>query len=192
MFFNYYLFSFLIDIKNWKDKGDYMKKDLHQSLMDSAYDKWKQNKDWNNDQFFNHLDYLERVAVVLGNLNYQVGNGGFSQWEGNGYKETHSSFLLSLKNEMEKEYPKYTKLYKGLEITEKAIEYLNSNPIDDIDDYDEDEYNNETDIIEKELDKLNSSYYELCVFDWDKDKDEKDGIEHEMGEFLEEIAHQSK
>ena len=157
------------------------KKDFHQALMDSAYNKWGKNKEWNKSQFFNHLDYLERIAVALGNLNYQVGNGGFIQWEDNSYKIEHASFLLELKNEVSKE--KYPLLYKGLEITEKAISCMDSNPIDD--DWDDDEYNDEIDIRNKELSKFDSEYYKLCVFDWDKDKKERKGIEDDMIMFLE-------
>lgn len=60
--------------------------DKHQELMDSAYDKWQ--KEWKGIgyvEFISNLNETERDAVVLGNLNYQVHNGGWKQWVDNGY-----------------------------------------------------------------------------------------------------------
>lgn len=70
-----------------------MEIDQHQILMNAAYDLWKKNTDWDKDAFFDRLDYPMRLAVALGNLNYQVENGGFGQWHDNGYAETHYGFL---------------------------------------------------------------------------------------------------
>ena len=47
---------------------------LTQKLMDNAYDKWNKSE-WNHNQFLKELSEAERVAVVCGNLNYQVCNG---------------------------------------------------------------------------------------------------------------------
>lgn len=58
---------------------------VFQSLMSQAYDKWHQHKDWTFRQFINHLDFRERVAVLLGTMNYQIENGGVSQWIDNAY-----------------------------------------------------------------------------------------------------------
>ena len=54
-------------------------------LMNRAYTRWQENKDWDMKRFRNSLNALERIAVYPGNLNYQVTNGGFSQWYDNGY-----------------------------------------------------------------------------------------------------------
>jgi hypothetical protein len=60
--------------------------DRTQRLMDGAYDRWQTQKDtMTRQEFWDQLDADERVAVFLGNLNYQVENGGFSQWLDNGY-----------------------------------------------------------------------------------------------------------
>jgi hypothetical protein len=66
------------------------KESIHQNLMEEAYKKWD-----DNDEIKKYLDFLDRVlkdlgeihyqAVITGNLNYQVENGGFSQWDFNGY-----------------------------------------------------------------------------------------------------------
>jgi hypothetical protein len=72
-----------------------------QKVMDAAYEKWQANRGWSYSDFVNHLDYLEKVVVVTGNLNYQVENGGFMQWHDNGYSEMSSILLSFLENELE-------------------------------------------------------------------------------------------
>lgn len=54
----------------------------HERLMNEAYDNGKHAT---YEAFLDTLDMPHRRAVVLGNLNYQVENGGFSQWILNGY-----------------------------------------------------------------------------------------------------------
>lgn len=60
---------------------------IFQSIMDSAYTKWQdpKNKGISYLDFLNLLTPLEKKAVVLGNMNYQVQNGGWIQWVDNGY-----------------------------------------------------------------------------------------------------------
>lgn len=51
-----------------------------QGLMDQAYAKWQADgKKWSYRQFLANLDAVERKAVILGNFNYQVCNGGLQQ-----------------------------------------------------------------------------------------------------------------
>lgn len=60
--------------------------DKMQELMNRAYDRWHNRMDvWTTQDFWDQLNADERFAVFLGNLNYQVENGGFSQWWSNGY-----------------------------------------------------------------------------------------------------------
>lgn len=76
-----------------------MSEDVHQSLMDKAYDRW--NGEWKGfsyDQFVAQLDYAERLAVLAGNLNYQVCNGGFAQWFYNDYG-SHAGTVIRLLTE---------------------------------------------------------------------------------------------
>jgi hypothetical protein len=71
-----------------------------QALMDRAYFRWRNNKDaagqvsgyplspWAKHPyrtFVNSLGGLEKKAVLVGNLNYQIENGGFHQWCENEY-----------------------------------------------------------------------------------------------------------
>lgn len=67
-----------------------------QDLMDRAYDKWQENKGWSYRQFLASLDARERKAVVLGNFNGQVLNGGLCQWVENGYASGSGRELLDL------------------------------------------------------------------------------------------------
>jgi hypothetical protein len=60
---------------------------IHAKLMNEAY-KWWNSKSFENgyDWFIENLPREDwRAAVLLGNLNYQVENGGFEQWHYNGY-----------------------------------------------------------------------------------------------------------
>lgn len=55
-----------------------------QLLMDKAYDTW-QGSGWSYGEFLSTLDAKSRQAVLLGNMNYQIHNGGVTQWVDNGY-----------------------------------------------------------------------------------------------------------
>lgn len=61
------------------------KADKIQELMDEAYDIWKSKPDFSREDLFDLISFKHKAAVVLGNLNYQVENGGFVQWISNGY-----------------------------------------------------------------------------------------------------------
>lgn len=72
-----------------------MKVDVIQELMNEAYDKWQDG--WSRSDF---LEYVKKnlseehyIAVIFGNLNYQVENGGFSQWDFNRYSEDLDDLL---------------------------------------------------------------------------------------------------
>lgn len=67
--------------KHAEDEGE----DLHQQLMNEAYDEWQKHKEWSKTDFMDSLDDIHREAVALGNMNYQVQNGGWEQWHDNGY-----------------------------------------------------------------------------------------------------------
>lgn len=66
--------------------GDY----LIQDLMDEVYDRWNAlSKDEINigrlEVIQKYFSSQHKAAVQLGNMNYQITNGGFQQWFGNGY-----------------------------------------------------------------------------------------------------------
>lgn len=54
-----------------------------QKLMDTAYEKWPEKT--TKREFLKLLTEPERAAVLLGNANYQIENGGHTQWVDNGY-----------------------------------------------------------------------------------------------------------
>ena len=58
-----------------------------QAVMNRAYDLWQKYPDWTYSEFIDELSPADRSVVLIGNLNYQVENGGFSQWLTNGYGE---------------------------------------------------------------------------------------------------------
>lgn len=66
-----------------------------QLLMENAYS----HKYENMQDLFNKCTEIEKIAVTLGNLNYQVENGGFQQWIDNGYASIHGKKIVTyLKN----------------------------------------------------------------------------------------------
>ena len=137
--------------------------DIHQQLMDEAYEEWQKHAEtWDKDVFFDHLDFIHRVAVALGNLNYQVRNGGFAQWHDNGYSESHYDFLTRLDTK------EYSRLTEGLMLMCKAYSELKNNDIRRADrGYDDDE-----DRESSVTDQCDTAYYKLK------------NIEKEMNEYL--------
>lgn len=68
-----------------------------QGLMDKAYAKWQKGGDLegkSDAEFVAALDDMQELAVRVGNLNYQVENGGFSQWFSNSYGKRDLAWLL--------------------------------------------------------------------------------------------------
>lgn len=68
-----------------------------EKIMESAYNKWDHNSQ-THPEFFDSLTDVEKKVVAIGNLNYQVENGGFTQYVENGLfhhsaYETLRSFL---------------------------------------------------------------------------------------------------
>lgn len=64
---------------------------LHQAFMDLAYDGWSQGgaEHWSYQDMLNNARFvygeIVEMAIMLGNYNYQVENGGHSQYFENGY-----------------------------------------------------------------------------------------------------------
>lgn len=65
-----------------------------QTLMNEFYDIYQKNPELNREDILNRVSDLHKAAVRFGNLNYQVTNGGFSQWEFNGYSSDLNALLL--------------------------------------------------------------------------------------------------
>lgn len=62
--------------------------DLWQKYMNEALARYRDENDLGKvsyEDFLDAIDANQREAVLLGNFNYQVLNGGFEGWVGNGY-----------------------------------------------------------------------------------------------------------
>ena len=70
--------------------------DKWQAIMDAAYDKW--NDAWSYERFLEEITGTERQAVLIGNLNYQVDNGGIQQYVDNGYATQYHSTVEILRS----------------------------------------------------------------------------------------------
>jgi len=70
----------------------------HQTLMTAFYVTWgsPEHVDKSQAEVLALFDARTVAAVQLGNLNYQVCNGGFSQWWANGYGPDHWQALRTL------------------------------------------------------------------------------------------------
>lgn len=66
--------------------------------MNQAYDFWKNEKpELSYNEFIKALPEKQAQAVIIGNLNYQVENGGFSQWASNGYSDQAERLKMYLR-----------------------------------------------------------------------------------------------
>lgn len=70
---------------------------VFQSLMDKAYARWRKGGDLEGKgdaEFVAALPEDQELAVRVGNMNYQVENGGWAQWYGNGYGKRDEEWLM--------------------------------------------------------------------------------------------------
>ena len=119
--------------------------------MDSAYERWS-GKNLNRASFLSLLTNYERIAVRLGNFNYQVENGGLQQWDSNGYSDDigfMKDFVLSTN------FKKKEELLDILENFESI-----KTAIDKLDIYD-DWYSEDYDTRLKTMDFYNKEYYKI-------------------------------
>ena len=77
---------------------DYKEGNVHGAIMDVAYTLWqsKEGVSWSYKKMLEVITQryglLARFAVQLGNLNYQVENGGWVQYYDNGYGDGNGGF----------------------------------------------------------------------------------------------------
>lgn len=94
--------------------------EFHQRVMDLACYLMNLEKDYTQTNWYSCVDKklcdLFKAAIIYGNLNYQVENGDFSQWQFNGYDVTLGDLI------------KYTELAKKQSITnaDVLLDILNS------------------------------------------------------------------
>lgn len=65
-----------------------------QPIMDKAYAGWPNGGTY--DDFLFTLGGIEKIVVLIGNLNYQVCNGGFAQWADNRYGKHWQDVIRAL------------------------------------------------------------------------------------------------
>ncbi len=71
---------------------------IWQHLMNEAYAQWKDTLTY--ERWLEIIGPVRRKAVLLGNLNYQVHNGGFNQWVDNAYG-LHAMDVLEILGEID-------------------------------------------------------------------------------------------
>ena len=136
-------------------------KSVHQQLMDEAYDKWRNNKNWDYNDFVSELGIKHALAVLTGNLNYQVENGGFSQWYFNDYSSEAQKLLTLLS--FYKEEPVIAEV---IQLVEKAVRIIDNYEIEIVRvrsqwDYDDEEIEELENKMKDKLDELDDKYYEI-------------------------------
>lgn len=124
--------------------------DLHQKLMNEAYEMWQANEEWTQEEYIDNLDRAHRIAVVTGNFNYQVCNGGFMQWHDNQYSKQFG-FLSEILDEMDT-----AASLRALRLAEKALVKLKRH-----DAYKGDNDDASWDRLRNALDPLDSNYYDI-------------------------------
>lgn len=97
---------------------------LWQFIIDKSYEKWD-SKDMNRKEFLNHITYYERLAVMFGNFNYEVEEGGLYQWHKNGYSEDLDSLYEFLKNSDYDKKDDFLLLLDNFEDIKSAVDKLN-------------------------------------------------------------------
>lgn len=150
-----------------------MASELWQNLMDRSYAKWENTVPYR--RFLLSLDSVERKAVILGNFNYQVLNGGLQQWVDNGYASGSGRDLLAILEEIGTEVSE-----KILKIVKQTLQYVNT----DMEKFGfgEDYWNEPWDGEEppacyETVDKLTDEFYKIS-----------DDFEHDVGKYLEVLS----
>jgi len=117
-----------------------------QATMTKAYEGYTEKMDLKD--FYASLNPWTRSVVAFGNLNYQVENGGFSQWHDNGYYVGLDAILHGL---IRLDTPEAGEMLNLIQSARDRLHYL--------DKLDEDEDDN---WAGSKLDTLDSAFYALA------------------------------
>jgi hypothetical protein len=102
-----------------------------QKLMTEAYERWRETPQWTMQAFWDQLSDEERYAVFIGNMNYQVENGGWIQWVDNRYgNEETCQYLIEACKKIGTESAIAVKVLIEL-VKERLAELQNPDPDDD-------------------------------------------------------------
>lgn len=138
----------------------------HQDLMDKAYKIWEQNGNMLYGMFLNEVEtklgklYLN--AIITGNLNYQVENGGFSQWKFNDY-DVSLDQLINFFNDNFPDNETVKKLVWILKDVKEQIEWVEDGKYKTKNLYDHQDFFNDAlnDYLSDNLSKNDSAYYKI-------------------------------
>jgi hypothetical protein len=121
----------------------------HDALMNAAYDRF--DSSMSREEFLAQLGPVEYEAVIVGNLNYQVQNGGFMQWVDNQYYTPDTAASLArIFTRMGTPASK-----SALTILREAVGVIERfGPVDQMDEMDWDEFSDR-------LDDLGERYYAI-------------------------------
>jgi hypothetical protein len=125
--------------------------DLHQSVMDGAYARWRAHPGWDKQDFWDQLSAKERFAVFMGKMNQQITNGGFGQWLGNEHAtpETVAYIRRQLNRMGTSAALKVMELVEKFDVT--VLQSPKRRELDDTITEDEDEF----------MDRLDREYYKI-------------------------------
>jgi hypothetical protein len=150
------------------NKKEVEEESIHQKLMNKAYDLWSTEE----GKELNYSDFLDVVsdkfgklysnAVITGNLNYQVENGGFSQWHYNDYSITLDDLIIFFTDNF-KNNEVIDKLKYILNEVEDILDWLDEGKdcVKNLYDYKEFFIEKLEDQVQKELNQLDEKYYEI-------------------------------
>ena len=86
---------------------------LTQKLIDEVYEKWQ--GDYSFTEFASRFfTPAHSIAAKLGEMNYQVGNGGWEQWHSNGHSEDLDDLIKITKDGLKHSIKHFDKLFKIL------------------------------------------------------------------------------
>ncbi len=129
--------SFLFDLL--KNDEDYIKGDVHQAILNVAYNKWQETN--RTEEKWSYADMIEWIqntygdvpafAVLIGKYNQQVGNGGHIQYFDNGYADGEGGFSKQ-HDESIPLHEELVSLFIKLEITNPEFKIKNADKVLDI------------------------------------------------------------
>ena len=124
--------------------------------MTNAYDNWGKNT--SREEFLSDLTPYEKLAVIFGNFNYQVQNGGFSQWVFNNYDSDIDDLEEFIENCDFDKKDVYERMFENYRCIKASLDNLNG--------YD-DFYYEDVETREKHYADNDENYYRINK-EWEK------------------------
>jgi len=127
------------------EDSDFAEGHVFQGILNILYDEWQKNSNLSYDKLIDWVSStygeLPKFAMYLASYNYQVGNGGHSQYFDNGYASSRTKGFgsydnIDLHNDFEEMF-KELKMDEILEVGKKALQIIQSFTLDFDDDVEE-------------------------------------------------------